>query len=180
MESSPASSWIVCIVRDVRYGLEERWGAVPFALETHCTDSSTLLCCSKCCVSPGCHYITHTFQSIRQCLKGVWLQICKFIQIQSLTTAKMILFLGIVVSLIVVYFIFHRIFVHRKTFTGTAKLNGKTVIVTGRWNTLVCKRLVHMIPQRLINCVDVYPSGEMTTDTVDIRIKHSVESSSGL
>ncbi|KAG1934599.1 dehydrogenase/reductase (SDR family) member 13 like 1 [Pimephales promelas] len=42
----------------------------------------------------------------------------------------MILFL-VIVALLVVYFIFHRIFVHRKTFTGTAKLHGKTVIVTG-------------------------------------------------
>ncbi|XP_026103450.1 dehydrogenase/reductase (SDR family) member 13 like 1 [Carassius auratus] len=42
----------------------------------------------------------------------------------------MILFLFIV-CLLVAYFICHRIFVHRKTFTGTAKLYGKTVIVTG-------------------------------------------------
>ncbi|KAK7137513.1 hypothetical protein R3I94_013230 [Phoxinus phoxinus] len=42
----------------------------------------------------------------------------------------MILFM-VIVALLVAYFIGHRIFVHRKTFTGTAKLHGKTVIVTG-------------------------------------------------
>ncbi|XP_048043943.1 dehydrogenase/reductase (SDR family) member 13 like 1 [Megalobrama amblycephala] len=42
----------------------------------------------------------------------------------------MLFFLFIVV-LLVAYFIAHRIFVQRKTFTGTAKLHGKTVIVTG-------------------------------------------------
>ncbi|KAK9963774.1 hypothetical protein ABG768_006938 [Culter alburnus] len=42
----------------------------------------------------------------------------------------MIFYLFIVV-LLVAYFIAHRIFVQRKTFTGTAKLHGKTVIVTG-------------------------------------------------
>ncbi|KAF4105108.1 dehydrogenase/reductase (SDR family) member 13 like 1 isoform X4 [Onychostoma macrolepis] len=48
----------------------------------------------------------------------------------TLTTANMIFFLFIVV-LLVAYFIAHRIFVHRKTFTGTVKLYGKTIIVTG-------------------------------------------------
>uniref|UniRef100_A0A672QZZ8 Dehydrogenase/reductase (SDR family) member 13 like 1 n=1 Tax=Sinocyclocheilus grahami TaxID=75366 RepID=A0A672QZZ8_SINGR len=42
----------------------------------------------------------------------------------------MIFFLFIV-FLLVAYLISHRIFVHRKTFTGTAKLYGKTIIVTG-------------------------------------------------
>uniref|UniRef100_A0A671QAB2 Dehydrogenase/reductase SDR family member 13-like n=1 Tax=Sinocyclocheilus anshuiensis TaxID=1608454 RepID=A0A671QAB2_9TELE len=42
----------------------------------------------------------------------------------------MIFFLFIV-FLLVAYLIGHRIFVHRKTFTGTAKLYGKTAIVTG-------------------------------------------------
>ncbi|XP_073677237.1 dehydrogenase/reductase SDR family member 13-like [Garra rufa] len=42
----------------------------------------------------------------------------------------MIFFFSIV-CLLVAYCIFHRIFVHRKTFTGTAKLFGKMVIVTG-------------------------------------------------
>ncbi|XP_050983346.1 dehydrogenase/reductase SDR family member 13-like isoform X4 [Labeo rohita] len=42
----------------------------------------------------------------------------------------MMFFLFIVI-LLFAYFVVHRIFVHRKTFTGTAKLHGKTVIVTG-------------------------------------------------
>ncbi len=50
----------------------------------------------------------------------------------ALTTVNMIFFLLIVV-LLVAYFIAHRIFVQRKTFAGTAKLYGKTVIVTGWW-----------------------------------------------
>ncbi|NP_991211.1 dehydrogenase/reductase (SDR family) member 13 like 1 [Danio rerio] len=41
------------------------------------------------------------------------------------------IFFIVIVALFVAYFIVHRIFVHRKTFTGTAKLYGKTVIVTG-------------------------------------------------
>ncbi|XP_056328966.1 dehydrogenase/reductase (SDR family) member 13 like 1 [Danio aesculapii] len=41
------------------------------------------------------------------------------------------IFFVFIVALFVAYFIAHRIFVHRKTFTGTAKLYGKTVIVTG-------------------------------------------------
>ncbi|KAA0709803.1 Dehydrogenase/reductase SDR family member 13 [Triplophysa tibetana] len=36
-----------------------------------------------------------------------------------------------IVALLIAYFIIHRIFVHRRTFNGTAKLYGKTVIVTG-------------------------------------------------
>lgn len=54
---------------------------------------------------------------------------------------NMIFFLFIVV-LLVAYFIAHRIFVHRKAFTGTVKLYGTTVIVTGRWllfKSLHCK-----------------------------------------
>ncbi|XP_052010926.1 dehydrogenase/reductase (SDR family) member 13 like 1 [Xyrauchen texanus] len=41
------------------------------------------------------------------------------------------IFLIFIVALLVAYYICHRIFVQRKTFTGTAKLYGKTVIVTG-------------------------------------------------
>ncbi|XP_050983975.1 retinol dehydrogenase 12-like [Labeo rohita] len=45
-------------------------------------------------------------------------------------TAKMIFF-SVNAFLLVAYCVFRRIFVHRKAFTGTAKLYGKTVIVTG-------------------------------------------------
>lgn len=69
----------------------------------------------------------------------------------ALTTAKMFLFLFIVLLFMVAYFIGHRIFVHRKTFTGTAKLYGKTVIVTGelRYVTFLQKFASCKISQRL-------------------------------
>lgn len=131
MVSSPASS---CIASYVRYEMEERWGQAWL-----CTDFLTSLC-SGVWVNVVYHpdVIMQRPHSRLSSLKRAWLKICRSFSFcvclrRTLLTANMIFFLFIVV-LLVAYYICHRIFVQRKTFTGAAKLHGKTVIVTGRWN----------------------------------------------